>query len=143
MSLAPETDHAATRKPADGAAQQRGGRPAALISQDLHVGDAAVIIYRDMGVLVAGALDALPAVAMNAVPDAQNPRDRLDIQVHEFPGPRALVADDRNRAAPLFAQGSPTYVPFSPTSVNGALDRRPEELRRLREPDESTRGFIA
>jgi hypothetical protein len=65
----PFDDHASTSKPADGPAQEGGGRPAALIGQDLHIRDTAVVVDGDMGVLVAGPFHNLSAIAMNAMAD--------------------------------------------------------------------------
>ena len=70
----PFDGHAATSKPAHGPTEECRGGPAALIGQDLHVRDTAVIVDGDMRVLVAGALDFLSAIAVNAMPDAKDPR---------------------------------------------------------------------
>ena len=54
-----------------------------------------MVVDGDMGVLVASALDDPPAVAMHAMADAQDPRERLNVQMHELADAGPLVAHDR------------------------------------------------
>ena len=64
---------------------------AGLVRQHFDVGRAAVVIDGDVDVFPAGA-DAAAPVRMNAVPDAQDAPERLDIEMDQLAGARALVA---------------------------------------------------
>jgi len=68
-----------------------------LIREHFDMGDAAVIIDRDIHVLVAGALDRLSAIPMNAVAGPKNARQGLDIEMHQLARARPLVAMDGRR----------------------------------------------
>src|SRR5687767_3418422 len=87
---------AAAREPADHALQKARRRAAALVGQHLDVGDATVVVDGHVGVLVARARDDLAAIAMNPMPDSENTRQRLDVEMDELPWTGSLVANDRD-----------------------------------------------
>jgi hypothetical protein len=85
-------DHAAPGKPAHRPVQKRRGGGVALVRYHLHVRDAAVVVDRDMDILIARAFHRGPAISMDSLADAQDPHKRFDVQMNQFPGPRPLVA---------------------------------------------------
>src|SRR5262245_1572456 len=74
--------------------EKRGDGHALLIGQDLDVGQPRGVIDRHMDVLPADAPDLAPSIAGDAMADAADPPEFLDVQVHQAAGPGVLVALD-------------------------------------------------
>jgi len=75
--------------------EARRGGPL-LVRKDLGVGEPGVIIDGDVDVFPADAAPPLPAVPVDAVPDAADPPQLLDVEVDQLPGPGVLIAHDRS-----------------------------------------------
>ena len=83
--------------------QEAGGRAAALVRQDLDIGEPGGVIDGDMEEVVADAFAAAAPVAGDAVADAVEAGQLLDVEMEEFTGPVALVAPHRLGSARLFS----------------------------------------
>src|SRR6266566_3627346 len=86
---------AAVAVPAEGAAEEGDAIGGALARQQLCVGQARVVIDREVQVLPAGVTVAREPVAMDALADRPETAELLDVDVNELARPLALVADDR------------------------------------------------
>src|SRR5262245_4910231 len=74
--------------------EERGDGHALLIGQDLDVGQSGGVIDRHVDVLPADAPDLSPPIAGDAMADATDPPEFLDIQVHQPARPGVLVSLD-------------------------------------------------
>ena len=94
-----DPSHAMLAKPGRGPSEKQGRRVAALIGQELGIGDAGVIVDSHMEKLPANAPRAvLPAPAAgNAVPEPPNAAELLHIQVQQIAGAGPFVAPHRRR----------------------------------------------
>ena len=81
-------------EPGDGALEEGDGTFLALVGQDLGVGKAGGIVDADMQEVPADAAAALGPVAGDAVADAVDPAELLDVEVDQLAGPCPLVAED-------------------------------------------------
>jgi hypothetical protein len=75
---------AATLEPGDGAFEKAGRRRGSLIGEDLGVGESGGVIDSDMDELPADAADLLGVVAMDAMTDAADTAQLLDIHVDQL-----------------------------------------------------------
>ena len=116
----------------DGAAQEAGSGGCLLVVEDLGVGEAAVVVDGDMNELPAGDAGAAPvdprlclrgAAAADAVADAADAAELLDVDVDQLAGPLALVADR------LLEPDSPQ--PADPEPRQDPGDGRERHLQRL------------
>jgi hypothetical protein len=82
----------AAPKPHEGVPEKRGARAPALRPTDFDKRDPRRIVNRHVDILVADAAVLDRPVAMNAMADAANPAEGLDVQVKEVAGVRPLVA---------------------------------------------------
>ena len=92
----PDTD-AMAPKPGEGAPEKAHARDPVLIGQDLDVGQAGGIIDGHVHELPADAPHAAAAVARDAVPNAADPPEFLDVNVHESSRSTVLVPYDGRR----------------------------------------------
>jgi hypothetical protein len=83
---------AAPGEPRDGATQKAGDCDALLIAQDFGVGQAGAVIDADVHELPADAPHALTAIPRDAVADATNAPQLLDVDVDQLPRALPLVA---------------------------------------------------
>jgi hypothetical protein len=90
-------------EPVVGAAPEPGAALGPLVAQDLHVGQAGVVVDRGMQVVVATARPVGAAVDRSGSPTLHSvaapggdAAQLLDVQVDQVAGPRVLVAADRS-----------------------------------------------
>jgi hypothetical protein len=80
-------------------------RRAGLIGQHFDMADAAVIIDRDVDVLVTRAIHRLAAIPMNPMAGPEDARQRLDIEMHELVAAAAARRAGSATGAPPAAGG--------------------------------------
>src|SRR3954470_20039091 len=80
---------------AESGEQEGGSGKAFFIGQDLGKGDAGVVVDGDMDVLPADVAGIAFAVAMDAVADAADAAQFLDVEMEQIAGGLMLVANDR------------------------------------------------
>ena len=108
-ALAPE--------PAQGADQEAGHRLALLIRQDLDVSQARGVVDRDVDELPASTLALAAPVAGDAMADAAEAGELLDIEVDELTGACAVVSP---RRLARFERGQPTETQPPEIAGDGA-----------------------
>lgn len=84
--------------PRDGAGEETEGRRGRLVGQHFRIREARVIIDGDVHVLPALTARLAAATAVDAMADALDAAELLDVEVHELAGPIALVAREAARA---------------------------------------------
>ena len=111
---------AARPEPAQRADQEAGGGAAPLVGQHFDVGKPRGIVDGHVEEVVAHALARSEAVAGDAVADALEAGELLDIEVYELARPLALTAANRHRR--LQALEPPDPTPLQPGRHGGASD---------------------
>ena len=81
--------------PAVGAAEEADTVGWAFAPEQFCVGEAGVVVDREVQVLPAGVAAAGEAISVDPLPDRPETAQLLDIDVHELAGPLALVAAHR------------------------------------------------
>jgi len=90
--------HAEAGEPGGGTGEEAGAGRAALVGQELGVGEAGGVVDRDMQVFPADpARPVAAAVAGDAVAEAGDLAELLAVEVEQLAGGGALVADRRRR----------------------------------------------
>ena len=84
-------------EPGDGPLQKRRARRPELVGEDFDIGDAAVIVDRDVHVLPADAAAGAPAIAVDPMADTADAAQGLDVDVNHVARPRPFVALNRHR----------------------------------------------
>lgn len=128
---------AVTGKPGDGAHEEGGGRLAQLVGQDLRVRQARVIVDGDVEALPADAPHPCLALAVNAVPDASDLAQLLDVEMDQLPGPWPLVPHDRPRRL----KGGQRVQPLPPQLGRDGRQRTVVVLRDARAAPALLAGF--
>jgi len=82
-------------EPTNRSAKEGGRVDLALVGQDLHVGQAAVVVDADVSELPAGARTGPSPIAVDAVADAAESAELLGVEVQQLSGPLTLVAAHR------------------------------------------------
>lgn len=83
--------------PRDRAREEARGGLRGLLREHFDIRKARVIVDRDVHELPAAAVCASRVVAVDAMPDASDARELLDVEMHELTGSIALVAHDAAR----------------------------------------------
>ena len=112
--------YAAAGEPTDGTVEEAGASLAALVGQDLGVGEARAVVDGDVQVLPAEASLAAGAIAGDAVADAVDAAELLGVDMDQLAGPGALVAHRRRLG---FQRGEPAETEpaqHRPDGGNGA-----------------------
>src|SRR5258708_34661361 len=79
-------------KPAQRAPQKAASGRLSFVGEQLHVGDARVIVDGDVQVFPAGAAEPVEALPRHAVPQTANPAQLLGIEVEQIADRRVLGA---------------------------------------------------
>ena len=115
--------YAAAGEPTDGTVEEAGASLAALVGQDLGVGEARAVVDGDVQVLPAEASLAAGAIAGDAVADAVDAAELLGVDMDQLAGPGALVAHRRRLG---FQRGEPAETEpaqHRPDGGNGHPER--------------------
>ena len=75
--------------------QERGAGRAELVREHLDVGDATVVVDRDVHVLPPDPPRAPASIPMHPMPHPVDPPERLDVDVQEIAGRRPLIPRHR------------------------------------------------
>ena len=86
--------HSTTPEPSDRASKEGGRGRGSLVGQHFGVGQTGGIVDRDVDELPPDAADTSGAITVDAVADAADASELLDIDVDQFPRALLLVSDD-------------------------------------------------
>jgi hypothetical protein len=111
---------AAALEPGDGAFEKAGGGWGSFIGEDLRVGEARSVVDSDMDELPSDASRVLPTITGDAMTDAADAAQLLDIHVDELAGMLPLVS--ANRLFGLQALESREAVTGQDTSDRGRTE---------------------
>ena len=95
------------------AQEKRRGRGPVFAREDFRVRNACAVIDRDVHVLPADARTASASIAVNAMADAANLPELLDVEMHEVARALVLVAHDRSRRLERVEMREPQPALFS------------------------------